>query len=222
MATPLPPFVCLFDCDNTLLDNDALKDDLGVRIRTQFGASVEKRFWELYEEVRVTSDVVDIPATIARLSAESGKVLAEQVWALIWDYPFKDRVYPESFATIEYVKQLGAVVGIISDGDQLYQPRKIAQSGLAAAVDGHVKIFVHKQQHLDEIRAWLPGKHVVIVDDKPDILTDIKALEPQFLTTVWVAQGHYATDQEYCCPDIDLKHIGDLRGLTLAQFTQSS
>jgi hypothetical protein len=206
----IAPFTCFFDVDNTLIDNDAIKADLDANITAIVGQALARRFWALYEAVRQEGSVVDYPKTMARLRPELAPAVADQVWDAIWNYPFKARLYPESLAAIRHMQALGCVTGIVSDGDSVYQPHKIEASGLAAAVHGHVKIFIHKQSGLDEIMRWLPARHYVAVDDKATILADFKRRYPRQFTTIHVRQGHYAAEEADPAPDITLDHIGGL------------
>lgn len=218
MASPAR-VMCLLDCDNTLLDNDALKTDLAAKLLALLGPARAARFWALYEQTRHAEGTVDFPTTVALLRPEIGEALADQTRAVIFDYPFADRLYPASLQVIAHLWQLGCDVGIVSDGDPDYQPHKIQASGLAAAVRGQVRIYIHKQQHLDEVLAWRPADHYVMIDDKAPILADIKRLQPTRFTTVHVRQGHYSNDPAAPAPDLELAHIGDLLGYDLARLT---
>ncbi len=210
-----PTIACLFDCDNTLIDNDAIKADLTVAVRDLVGDERAETFWRAYEDVRAETGVVDYPLVVRRLRLSLGDALADRVWAAIWDYPFADRVYTGSLPAIARARDIGCVVGILSDGDQRYQPHKIDASGLAAAVGGNVRIFSHKQQHLGEIESWLPADRYIIVDDKATILADLKRMQPDRFRTVHVRQGHYASQISDPAPDLTIAGIGDLATLTL-------
>lgn len=218
MTQPATRIVCLFDCDNTLLDNDALKADLDARLRVLLGDARADRFWMVYEAVRQETGVVDYPLTVSRLRPEFGPTLADQVWQVIWNYPFPELLYPASLAVLRHLRDLGCEVGIISDGDMVYQPHKIAASGLEQAVNGHVKIYAHKQAHLAEILAWLPGDHYVFVDDRATILSDIKIRLGARTTTIHVLQGHYSDEVGSVPPDVTIQQIGDLLGFGVARL----
>ncbi len=210
----------LLDVDNTLFDNDRLKDDLGVQLRALLGEALATRFWATYEAVRAATGTVDYPLTFERFrSLISEQERWEALLTLIMEYPFVTCLYPESLATLTHLRTLGQPV-IVSDGDTTYQPRKIAQSGLARAVDWQTVIYTHKEEHLDAIRSRWPAAYYVMVDDKPRILSQVKRLAPQRLVTVQVMQGHYASAAERFSPppDLTLSGIGDLRRLTLADL----
>ena len=212
--------VCLLDCDNTLLDNDGLKADLITKLLTVLGPERAQRFWALYEHTRHAEGTVDFPATVALLRPEIGDVLADRVRSVIWDYPFADRLYPASLQVLAHLWDLGCDVGIVSDGDLEYQPHKIQESGLAAAVKGQFKVYIHKQQHLAEVMAWRASDHYVMIDDKAPILADIKRMQPALFTTLHVHQGHYSNDVAQPAPDIEIAQIGDLLRFDLARLTQ--
>jgi FMN phosphatase YigB (HAD superfamily) len=214
------PVVFLLDCDDTLLDNDALKADLDARLGALLGSELNARLWEIYEEVRRDTHVVDYPLTFDRFAAVCpDAALVARGRALVMDYPFAACLYPETLATLAHLRTIGQPA-ILSDGDAVYQPRKIERSGLAAVCDGRVLIYVHKEQHLDEVMARWPASFYVVVDDKAQILAASKSLHPGRFVTVHVRQGHYGTDPTpYTpAPDLVLDHIGDLRVYDLADF----
>lgn len=222
MSKPSPARVVFFlDCDNTLLDNDALKTDLAARLRALLGDALAARFWQDYEAVRKDEDAVDLPATFARFRADCpDPALFERVRSTVMDYPFAERLFPASLATLAYLNEIATPV-ILSDGDAEYQPRKIERSGLAAAVDGRVAIYAHKEEHLDEVMARWPAPYYVMVDDKPRILADLKSAHPTRFVTIQILQGHYAhSGESYSpAPDLKLNDIGDLRSVPLARLS---
>ncbi len=219
MASPaanLPP-VFILDCDNTLLDNDALKADLDTRLRAILGDALTERFWRVYEDVRMAMDTVDFPLTLetfAREAPDPGQL--KRVRSLIMDYPFAQRLYPDTLATLAHLREIG-LPAVVSDGDSLYQPLKIERSGLAAAVDGRVLVYIHKEEHLEEVMARWPSDVYVMVDDKARILAETKRRYPELFVTVHVRQGHYGLDPERFspAPDLVVDSIGDLRTFTL-------
>ena len=207
----------MLDCDNTLLDNDALKADLADRLRVLLGPHRDSAFWRLYEDVRAETGTVDYPRTIERFGAVLGdETLLEAVRAVVMDYPFALRLYPDALATLAHLSTIGQPT-IVSDGDQVYQPLKIARSGLAAAVEQRVLIYVHKEVHLDEIAVRWPAEFYVMVEDKAQILSATKARLPDRFVTIHVRQGHYGLEPvtSIPAPDLTIDRIGDLRSLTL-------
>jgi FMN phosphatase YigB (HAD superfamily) len=221
MTSASPRVVCLLDCDNTLLNNDALKDDLSAKLLALLGPERAARFWALYEETRHEEGTVDFPETVARFRPLVGDGLAEQVRHVIWDDAFASYLYPASLLAVAHLWSIGCNVGIVSDGDAEYQPHKIRESGLAAAVQGQVQIYIHKQAHLDEIFAALPGDQYVMIDDKATILADFKRLHPERFTTIHVQQGHYGPIAATPPADTEVGSIGDLLGFDLARLTRT-
>ncbi len=213
----------MLDVDNTLLDNDALKEYLASELRATLGDGGAARFWELYEEVRHEQDVVDLPLTARRYGEDVGDpATTTAITDLLETIPFARFLYPHTLETLRYLDTLGTV-GILSDGDQVFQRQKIERSGLAEAVDGCVLIYKHKEQHLDEVAKCQPSDHAVLIDDKARILHDVKTILGSRVTTVHVQQGHYAREPlpDGFMPDVSVPAIGDLRALPAARFWQS-
>ena len=214
--------VFLFDVDNTLLDNDRSKKDMAKALHEVLGDEGEKHFWELYEQVRKEMDVVSYPETLKRFADSwEDAVVAEKAAKLINEWPYGDYLYPGALDVVKHVSRMGEVA-IVSDGDTDYQPRKIVNAGLAEAV-GHedVLIFTHKQESLHKVTEMLPGCHYVMVDDKELVLADAEKVLGPKLTTVWVKQGHYATDPKYYKkpdPDIVIDNIGELLNFDREDF----
>jgi FMN phosphatase YigB (HAD superfamily) len=184
----------LVDVDNTLLDNDAVIDDLRRELVATVGARAEQQYWNLFEARRRELGYADYLGALQRYREEhprEAEVLHVSLFLL--DYPFESRVYPRALEVIARLRERGPVA-ILSDGDVVFQPRKVVRSGLWAAVHGDVLIFVHKEQMLDEIERRYPARRYVMVDDKLRILAAMKAAWGSRLTTVFVRQGHYAHD----------------------------
>jgi hypothetical protein len=212
------------DVDNTLLDNDSVKANLDRKMEVEIGPKLTARYWEIYEQVRKERDVVDIPLALRRLREETplsemDEYTYRHLYSLVENYPFYQARYPYTLETLRYLSTFGLTV-IVSDGDMVYQAEKIVNSDLAEAVEGRVLLYIHKQEHLDEIMQRYPGDHYAIIDDKPQILYDTKKALGDRLTTVFVKQGKYAAEPlpEHFMPDIAVFHIGDLRNYTAEQF----
>lgn len=206
------PVVFLLDCDNTLLDNDALKADVDQRLMALLGPALAHAFWELYEAVRLEADLVNYPVVLERFAALCpDAALRERVRAVVMDYPFAGRIYPDTPATLTHLRAIGRPA-ILSDGDPFYQPLKIERSGLADEVDGRVLVYAHKEEHLEEVMARWPGSFYVAVDDKARILAEMKRRHPRRFVTIHVRQGHYGAEQVTFdpAPDVSLAGIGDL------------
>jgi len=208
--------VFLFDVDNTLLDNDRVSRDLRQHLTAAFGVERQERYWALFEELRAELGYADYLGTLQRYRVENlrdPRLLAVSTYLI--NYPFANRLFPESLDVLEHLGAAGPTA-ILSDGDVVFQPRKIERSGLWEAVGGRVLIYIHKEQMLDDVKARFPARHYVMVDDKLHILAQMKAIWGARLTTVFVRQGHYAHDRRILdvtpAADIAVARIGDLLG----------
>jgi FMN phosphatase YigB (HAD superfamily) len=206
--------VFLFDVDNTLLDNDAVIEDLRRFLVDAFGNERERRYWDIFEELRSELGYADYLGALQRYRLENPRdpnLLRASLFLL--HYPFMDRVLPGAFDVLRHVSRRGPVV-ILSDGDVVFQPRKVECSGLWEAVGGQVLIYVHKEEMLDDVEQRFPARRYVMVDDKVRILAAMKAHWHDRLTTVFVRQGHYALDTAlvaaHPAADIKVERIGDL------------
>jgi FMN phosphatase YigB (HAD superfamily) len=206
--------VFLLDCDNTLLDNDRVQDDLRDHLEREFGVASRDRYWAIFEQLRSELGYADYLGALQRyrLGDESDTRLLLMSSFLV-DYPFASRLYPGALDVIRHLRTWGLTV-ILSDGDVVFQPRKIQRSGLWAAVEGRVLIYIHKEEMLDAVAARYPARHYVAIDDKLRILTMMKNIWRDRLTTVFPRQGHYAHDPGTltACPaaDLTVERIGDL------------
>ena len=206
--------VFLFDVDNTLLDNDRVQDDLRNHLEREFGAETRDRYWAIFEKMRAEFGYTDYLGALQRYRVEDlcdPRLLLMS--SFLVDYPFANRLYPGSLEALEHVRDWGPTV-ILSDGDVVFQPRKVQRSGLWEAVEGRVLIYIHKEQMLDDVEKRYPARRYVMVDDKLRILTAMKKIWGHRLTTVWPRQGHYALDRRaiaaYPSADIAIERIGDL------------
>ena len=215
--------VFLFDVDNTLLNNDAVQEDLGEHLEREFGRAKRDRYWAIFEELRTQLGYADYLGALQRYRLENlddPQLLLMS--SFLVDYPFSTQLYPGALATLERCRRLGPTV-ILSDGDVVFQPRKVQRSGLWDAVEGRVLIYLHKEKMLDSVAARYPARHYVMVDDKVRILTAMKQSWGEKLTTIFPRQGHYALDAaevaKYPAPDLTIEAIGalsehDLSGLS--------
>jgi FMN phosphatase YigB (HAD superfamily) len=209
----IAPIVFVLDCDNTLLDNDAVKTGMDARLRDLLGASLTDEFWRIYEEMRAREGAVDIPATFGAFrSALSSDNRLETARQAVMDFPFHDFLYPATLSTLATLKKYGIPV-IVSDGDTVYQPHKIVRSGLASAVNDQWVVYIHKEDHLDAIMERWPAEFYVMIDDKGRILAQTKTLRPDRFVTVHILQGHYASAPVTPAPDITLDSIGAVQNL---------
>ena len=213
------PMVFLVDVDNTLLDNDRVTADLRRHLDEALGPAGRARYWALFEQLRVELGYADYLGALQRYRLEFPRDLRLlPVSAFLVDYPFANRLYPGSLDVLERFRGWGPTV-ILSDGDVVFQPRKVQRSGLAEAVDG-VLIYVHKEQELDDVARRYPADHYVLVDDKLCVLTAVKRAWGSRVTTVFPRQGHYAHDAEILATspaaDLTVERIGDLVGHDLS------
>jgi hypothetical protein len=212
--TPSNQVVFLLDVDNTLLNNDAVAADLKRHLTRAFGSQREQRYWQLFEELRSQLGYADYLGALQAYRRENPRdPQLLKVSSFLVEYPFANRLYPQSLDVIERLSVFGPTV-ILSDGDVVFQPRKIDRSGLYEAVEGRVLIYIHKEQELDDVEQRFPAKHYVLIDDKIRILTAVKKAWGSRLTTVFPRQGHYALDAKavaaYPPADITIERIGDL------------
>jgi hypothetical protein len=206
--------VFLFDVDNTLLDNDRVAQDLRKFLEKEVGVERSNRYWEIFEQLRAELGYADYLGALQRYRIEQPydtHLLAVSTFLI--NYPFANRLFPNSLDVIEHCRQFGRVV-ILSDGDVVFQPRKVERSGLFEAVEKNVLIYIHKEQELHDVERRYPAEHYVLIDDKLRILTAIKKIWDARVTTVFPRQGHYAFDEKeiakYPPADITIERIGDL------------
>ena len=206
--------VCLFDIDNTLLDNDRITGDLRQHLEREVGQIQTELYWKIFEELRREVGYADYLGALQRYRAERPndmRVLA--VSRFLIDYPFANRLFPNSLDVLQRAAAWGPVV-LLTDGDVVFQPRKAERSGLFEAVEGRVLIYVHKELQLDDVSCRFPAEQYVLVDDKLRILSAVKKAWGTRITTVFVRQGHYALDaqilKDFPPADVTIERIGDL------------
>jgi FMN phosphatase YigB (HAD superfamily) len=214
--------VFLFDVDNTLLDNDRVIAGLTKYLMREVGPERARCYWTIFEQLRTQLGYADYLGALQRYRSEYPHDLGLlAVSRFLINYPFANRLFPNSLDVIAHVKKWGAAV-LLTDGDVVFQPRKVDRSGLYEAVEGHALIYVHKERELADVEARYPAAHYVIVDDKHRILAAVKRTWAQRVTTVFVQQGHYARDPKLlaaCAPaDVSVERIGDLLNFQLEQF----
>jgi FMN phosphatase YigB (HAD superfamily) len=204
----------LLDVDNTLIDNDAVTADLKRHLVDAFGEASERRYWEIFEQLREELGYADYLGALQRYRIERPRDTNLLEMSLyLTNYPFERRLFPGATDLIQHLRARGHVA-ILSDGDVVFQPRKVERSGLWDAVNGRVLIYIHKEQMLDDVEQRFPARGYVMVDDKLRILTAMKAIWRDRLTTVFVRQGHYALDpaivSQYPPADVTIERISDL------------
>lgn len=218
--------VFLLDVDNTLLDNDRFAADLGDTLEQAFGAAECARYWSIYAELRDSLGYADYLGALQlfRAGLDNEPALLQMSRYLL-EYPFAERLYPDALETVAHLRSLAPTV-ILSDGDVVFQPRKIEHAGIWKAVRGEVLIYLHKQRMLVAMQQRYPAAHYVMVDDKPQILADMKRRLGHKLSTVFVRQGHYAAaaanETIDLAPDFTIACIGELRQRKLEDFLRSA
>ena len=206
--------VFLVDVDNTLLDNDRIQNDIKRHLDREFGIPCRERYWAILEQLFTELGYRDYLGALQRYRVEHPQdIHLLSMSSFLVDYPFANRLYPASLDVLEKFRSWGPTV-VLSDGDVVFQPRKVERSGIAEAVDGHVLIYIHKEESLDDVERRYPAKHYVLVDDKLRILTAVKKIWRERVTTIFPRQGQYAHDANViaACPPADLtvERIGDL------------
>jgi FMN phosphatase YigB (HAD superfamily) len=223
------PVVFLLDVDNTLLDNDRFGADLGDRLQQAFGSDQRDRYWTILAALREELSYVDYLAALQKFRAglEDRPELL-QMSSFVLEYPFASRLYPRALEAVAHLGTFGSPV-ILSDGDIVFQPRKIQRSGIWNAVQGRVLIDVHKERALEAMQQRYPARHYVMIDDKATVLIAMKRVMGDKLTTVFVHQGHYAAqfmaapaNAEGGAPDLEVDRIADLLDHDLADFVAAS
>ena len=214
--------IFLLDVDNTLLDNDRFTKDLGDRLESAFGAAERARYWEIFGRRREALGLADYLGALQEFRSgldDNPQMLGMSEFLL--EYPFASRLFPRALEAIAHLRTLG-LPAVLSDGDIVFQPRKIQRSGIWAAVEGRVLIYLHKEKMLEHMQQRYPAKHYVMVDDKANLLAAMKSALGARLTTVFVRQGHYALAAESKsaepAPDLVIERIGDLLNHDLTDF----
>ena len=224
--TPRDRIVFLVDVDNTLLDNDRIQEDLRNHIERHFGPECRDRFWTIQEQLFEELGYRDYLGALQRFRVEN-PYDPQMVTAATFlvDYPFANRLYPGALDVLQKFRGWGCTV-ILSDGDVVFQPRKVERSGIFEAVDGQVLIYVHKEESLDDVMRRFPAEHYVLVDDKLRILEAIKKGWGNRVTTVFPKQGKFATDPKvlalYPEADVTIDRISDLLSYSLSDLLGSS
>ena len=215
--------VFLLDVDNTLLDNDRVTADLRGYLEGSFGVERAQRYWTIFEALRAEMGYADYLGALQRyrVQPDDGVTHHQQLLLMssfLLEYPFTERLYAGALDVIRHLDQFGQTV-ILSDGDVVFQPRKVQRSGIWDAVEGRVLIYIHKEEMLDSVQQLYPAQHYVMVDDKVRLLDAMKTVMGSRLTTVFPRQGHYALDlasnARYMAPDVTISRIGELVGMDL-------
>src|SRR6516164_2363756 len=212
--THLQPIVFLIDVDNTLLDNDAIQQDLKDHLERSYGRAARERYWKILEDLFAELGYRDYLGALQRYRVEHPReVELLSMSSFLIDYHFADCLCPGALKVMERLSRLGTTV-ILSDGDVVFQPHKVERAGLAEAVDGRVLIYIHKEEALDDVERRFPAEHYILVDDKLRILAAVKQYWGERVTTVFARQGSYAHDATMVAAfppaDVTIERIADL------------
>jgi FMN phosphatase YigB (HAD superfamily) len=218
--------VFLVDVDNTLIDNDHIQADLRRHLEQEFGGASRDRYWTILEQLFDELGYRDYLGALQRYRAEHPRdIHLLSMSSYLVDYPFANRLYPQALDVLERFRSWAPTV-ILSDGDVVFQPRKVERSGISEAVDGHVLIYIHKEEELADVEERYPARHYVLVDDKPRILAAVKRIWGERVTTVLPRQGQYANDAKVVASlppaDITVERIGDLLAHDFSDLVRKS
>jgi FMN phosphatase YigB (HAD superfamily) len=216
------PIVFLVDVDNTLVDNDGIQQDLKDHLERAYGIAARDRYWAILEDLMEKLGYRDYIGALQRFRVEHPREIELLAMSsFLMDYPFADRLYPNAVRVLQRLRSL-APTAILSDGDVVFQPRKVEHAGLGRVADGNVLIYVHKEEALDDVERRFPAEHYVLVDDKLRILDAVKQIWGERVTTVFPRQGQYAHDVKVigALPpaDVTIERIGDLLDYDLARL----
>jgi FMN phosphatase YigB (HAD superfamily) len=220
------PIVFLVDVDNTLLDNDGIQQDLKDHLDRAFGLAARERYWRILEDLFAELGYRDYIGALQRFRVEHPReVELLSMSSFLMDYPFANRLFPAALEVLKRLSSLGLTV-ILSDGDVVFQPRKVEHAGLSDAVNGRVLIYIHKEKFLDDVERRYPAEHYVLVDDKLRILAAAKQFWGERVTTVFPRQGAFAHDPKvisaFPSADLTIERIRDLLDCDLPQLRAAS
>jgi FMN phosphatase YigB (HAD superfamily) len=212
--TPSHPIVFLVDVDNTLVDNDGIQQDLKDHLERTYGVAARDRYWRILEDLFTELGYRDYIGALQRFRVEHPReVELLAMSSFLMDYPFAERLYPGALEVLKRLRSLAPTV-ILSDGDVVFQPRKVERAGIANVGDGDVLIYIHKEEALEDVERRYPAEHYVLVDDKLRILDAVKQIWGERVTTVFPRQGQYAHDAKLLSAlppaDVTIERIGDL------------
>jgi FMN phosphatase YigB (HAD superfamily) len=218
------PLAILFDVDNTLLDNDQIVSDLRLHLGHVAGHKSSERYWDIFEELREEMGYADYLGAIQRFRNEDPyDADFMKVSLFLLGYPFKSRLFPGALEVIRHFSSFGTTA-ILTDGDVVFQPWKISRSGIFEAVNGRIMIQIHKEKELDCVEERLPAERYILIDDKLRLLSEIKSIWGDRLTTIFPRQGHYAHDPailaKYPEADLTVDRIEDLLSINPTTIKQ--
>jgi FMN phosphatase YigB (HAD superfamily) len=220
--TLIHPIVFLVDVDNTLLDNDGIQQDLKDHLDQTYGLVARERYWRILEDLMVELGYRDYIGALQKFRVENPREIELlSMSSFLMDYPFANRLYPHALAVLKRLRSVGTTV-LLTDGDVVFQPRKVEHAGLGNVADGDVLVYIHKEEALEDVERRFPAAHYVLVDDKLRILDAIKKIWGERVTTVLPLQGQYAHDAKVLSAlpsaDVTIERIGDLLDYDLARL----
>lgn len=224
--TLLHPVVFLIDVDNTLVDNDGIQQDLKDHLEQTYGLAARERYWRILEDLMEELGYRDYIGALQKFRVEHPREIELlSMSSFLMDYPFAERLYPHALAVLKRLRSVAATV-ILTDGDVVFQPRKVEHAGLGNVADGDVLVYIHKEEALDDVERRFPAKHYVLIDDKLRILDAAKKIWRERVTTVLPRQGQYAHDAKVLAalppPDVTIERIGDLLDYDLARLSTAA
>jgi FMN phosphatase YigB (HAD superfamily) len=221
-VTGMAPVIFLVDVDDTLLDNDRIRTDIQEHLADSYGVVLAERYWTVQERRFVELGYRDYLGAVQEWwEGESADPRLLELSRYLLDYPFADRLYEGALDVLAHLRSLGRTI-VLTDGDAVFQPTKVERAGIAAAVDGHVLVYIHKELELDDVERRYPAARYVLVDDKLRILSAAKGFWGERVTTVLPLQGQFATDPEIAAAhpaaDVTVEEIGDLLAFDLSRL----
>jgi FMN phosphatase YigB (HAD superfamily) len=216
------PLVFLVDVDNTLVDNDGIQQDLKDHLERTYGVAARDRYWRILEDLMVELGYRDYIGALQKFRVEHPREMELLAMSsYLMDYPFAERLYPNALEVLKRLRSV-APTALLTDGDVVFQPRKVEHAGLAKVADGNVLIYIHKEEALEDVERRFPAEHYVLIDDKLRILDAVKQVWGERVTTVLPRQGQYAHDAKVISAlppaDVTIERIGDLLQYDLARL----
>ena len=207
------PVTFLVDVDNTLLDNDGIRADFEAHLLSAYGEAAREAYWTIQERRFAELGFRDYLGAVEEWWTDARRDPALLAFSeFILEYPYAERLYPDALDVVAWLRRAGPVVAL-TDGDAVFQARKVSRSGVAAAVDA-VLIYLHKEDELDDVERRHPARHYVLVDDKLRILAAVKEHWRERVTTVLPLQGQFANDADvvasYPAADVTIAAIAEL------------
>ncbi len=186
-----PKIAFFIDVDNTLINNDQIKEEIKKSLMQVLGEKEANHFWQHHDEFRSYEKFVDFPKVIRQYCSEKHEDRCELVFNKIFDsIGFAKAMYPNVKEVISHLQSIGQV-NLFTEGDSIYQRMKIEKSGLSELVDA-IFLFEHKMDHVKEVVNQFEDFKKIFIDDRAMNLVKIKAMYPE-VYIIEVAQGHYST-----------------------------